>query len=336
MTARQGDQCTIVENGEQCPKPVVGREWCSMHYARWQRYGDPLHKTRHYVAQGDECGHRGCDAKPKYNGLCGKHVERQVRRGETTEPRARRFWAQVDKRGPDECWPWKGHVQPNGYGTFGMKGTRSAHRIAYIYAAGPIPRGLVLDHLCHTRERDTCRDNEACPHRRCVNPAHLEAVPRRENIARGHGGDSWGYVPEPVPVKLKVEKPLACVNGCDKPLYKRNLCRPCYRKWLRDPSVERPSQRTPEQRFWAKVRKTETCWLWTASVNAGTGYGQFAHRHGEPVDAHRFSYELASGAIPYKHDVHHKCHTRHCVNPAHLEAVTRADNLRLRKDRRIA
>ena len=40
------------------------------------------------------------------------------------------------------------------------------------------------------------------------------------------------------------------------------------------------------------------------------------------VDAHRFSYELAYGAIPAKHDVHHTCHRRSCVRPEHLLATT--------------
>lgn len=335
MTLRKGDPCPLIENGAVCGKPILGRGWCSMHYARWQDHGDPLFKTRHYVRQGAECLAENCHEKPKYNGLCGKHVTRQIEHGETTDPRERKFWAQVDKRGPDECWPWTGWIKENGYGSFGASGGRLAHRIAYEYTIGPIPKGLVLDHLCHTADPQ-CADTVNCPHRRCCNPGHLEPVTARENIARGRSGDSWGYVPEPVPERPRTPKPDACTEcgNPDKPIYKRTLCRPCYRRWLKDPSIERPSQRTPEDRFWAKVNKTETCWLWTASINAGTGYGQFARSHGEGIDAHRFSYELASGPIPEKHDIHHLCHVRHCVNPAHLEAVTRSENLRMRKYRR--
>ena len=80
------------------------------------------------------------------------------------------------------------------------------------------------------------------------------------------------------------------------------------------------------KRFWDKVDKTDGCWLWTASVNPKTGYGQFSRHHGQPVDAHRFSCELAHGPIPERHDVHHICHVRRCVNPAHLFVGTRRDN----------
>lgn len=305
-----------------------------MHYARWRTYGDPLYQTRRYVRQGEACSVDGCNEPPHGLGLCKVHYKRARVHGETTDPRARRFWAQVERRGEGECWPWVGHCQWNGYGQFGTKGQRLAHRIAYEYLVGPIPAGLVLDHLCHTHDLN-CADNSDCPHRRCVNPAHLEPVTRRENIARGRGGDSWGYVSPARTKKPKPEKPTTCTEpGCEKPVYKRTICRPHYRKWLKDPTVERPSQRTPERRFWMKVQKTPTCWLWTAYVNPSTGYGQFGLQHGVMVGAHRFAYESLRGPIPDGFDVHHTCLNRRCVNPDHLAAVDRSENLRLRANRR--
>lgn len=260
--------------------------------------------------------------------------------------RERRFWAKVDKSGgPDACWPWTGYVGPNGYGQFGgHSGTRLVHRIAYEYMVGPIPDGLVLDHLCHTADPSCDAVNE-CPHRRCCNFRHHEPTTKGQNIARGRGGDSWGYVPDPIPVKHEqLALPICAKCGRSRPVHRRDLCRPCYKKWLADPSVERPSKRTPEQRFWAKVNKRGPmperrpelgrCWLWTASINPKTGYGAFARRHGEGIDAHRFSYELAHGSIPEKHDVHHLCQRRACVRPEHLEAVTRSKNMAERVNRR--
>jgi hypothetical protein len=101
-----------------------------------------------------------------------------------------RFWAKVDKRGPDECWPWLGSIEQTGYGHFqttyeGVRFTK-AHRFAHHVTVGPIPVDLDLDHTCHTRD-GSCRLGNACPHRRCCNPAHTEPVSERINVLRSRG-----------------------------------------------------------------------------------------------------------------------------------------------------
>jgi IS1 family transposase len=81
---------------------------------------------------------------------------------------------------------------------------------------------------------------------------------------------------------------------------------------------------TVEERFWAKVNKTENCWLWTAARDR-RGYGHFWT--GERMtQAHRFSMELATGRSSAEH-VDHICHTPSCINPAHLRRVTRKQNM---------
>ena len=92
---------------------------------------------------------------------------------------AERFWGKVRKTG--SCWVWEANLNSSMYGYFTSKyiQTHLAHRIAYQLAVGPIPEGLVLDHLCHTPE--SCPGGNACMHRRCVNPAHLLATTVAEN-----------------------------------------------------------------------------------------------------------------------------------------------------------
>lgn len=96
-----------------------------------------------------------------------------------------RFWKFVDKT--EDCWLWTGADNGNGYAVFSVSGTNAlAHRVSYELVNGPIPEGLVIDHLCRVRL--------------CVNPAHLEAVTTSVNNKRGLKGD------------LK-EKPTHCKLG---------------------------------------------------------------------------------------------------------------------------
>lgn len=83
----------------------------------------------------------------------------------------------------------------------------------------------------------------------------------------------------------------------------------------------------PLTRFWPKVNKTETCWLWTASTNQ-YGYGTFGR--GGRADgkslAHRYSWELEHGPIPEEMHLDHICHVHNCVRPSHLRPVNNKQN----------
>ena len=83
----------------------------------------------------------------------------------------------------------------------------------------------------------------------------------------------------------------------------------------------------PELRFAKYVDRTGDCWLWTGSKNPA-GYGMFRVA-GENM-AHRVAWLWANGSIPAGMEIHHACHIRHCVNPAHLTCMTRRQNLQRR------
>lgn len=76
----------------------------------------------------------------------------------------------------------------------------------------------------------------------------------------------------------------------------------------------------------AKVTKTDKCWLWDGCVDRG-GYGEVGYES-RKVMVHRLVYELLVGNIPEKYEIDHLCKVRNCINPDHLEAVTRAENCR--------
>lgn len=89
----------------------------------------------------------------------------------------------------DTCWLWTHSKNQLGYGLFGVgsmtDGTRrrmAAHRWSYQYWVGPIPAGLVIDHLCRVPS--------------CVRPEHLEAVTNRENSLRGIRGRLTTHCPQ--------------------------------------------------------------------------------------------------------------------------------------------
>ena len=86
--------------------------------------------------------------------------------------------------GESGCCPWIGSIGNGGYGQIWDGRLVQAHRVAYQLYVGRIPEGLVVDHACHNTN---CSGGKSCPHRRCVNPAHLEVVTQSVNLKRGQG-----------------------------------------------------------------------------------------------------------------------------------------------------
>ena len=78
-------------------------------------------------------------------------------------------------------------------------------------------------------------------------------------------------------------------------------------------------------RFWAKVTPVSSgCWLWTGYLLRG--YGRY-WTGGAMALAHRAAYEALVGLIPGDRELDHRCRNRPCVNPMHLEPVTRLENI---------
>lgn len=158
------------------------------------------------------CRAPSCSNPAHSKGLCHKHYWRLTKNGSLDlSPRmsvVERFWSKVDKRGPDECWPWLAGGDGQGYGHFKPAGPGSgtrAHQFVYELLVGSVPDGMVIDHTCHD---DSCpTPGDRCPHRRCVNPAHLAIVTNAANVARaakrrrcprGHEYTPENTLPDPV------------------------------------------------------------------------------------------------------------------------------------------
>jgi len=82
------------------------------------------------------------------------------------------FWGKVDDSG--NCWEWLGTKNVRGYGVHQSGPTmRPAHRIAYEIRKGPIPDGMLIDHMCHNTS--------------CVNPDHLVVASQKQNAENRAG-----------------------------------------------------------------------------------------------------------------------------------------------------
>lgn len=158
-------------------RPVWAKGLCSTHYQMVRIYGVPS---------------------------TGWHDPEKIR-----ERRIAFLWANIDKRGMDECWPWKRKLQPGGHGQLRwMSGKIGAHVAVYEVTYGEVPedpgrpgRKLDVDHLCH--DPAVCSLKTKCPHRACCNPAHLQAVPGAVNRRRGDTSRQGNGRPTP-----------KCLPGC--------------------------------------------------------------------------------------------------------------------------
>lgn len=155
-----------------------------------------------------------------------------------TDEQMDRFWAKVVPTG--FCWEWTGGKNGQGYGSFSAhRTTFRAHRMSYEALVGPIPEGLVIDHLCRNPS--------------CVNPDHLEPVTVRVNTLRGHSPR----------IAAELFSKEFCVRGHAMPALvpgrRQRVCLPCRRvlhaERMRDPEAR--AKRIEQQRRYRESRKND-------------------------------------------------------------------------------
>jgi hypothetical protein len=193
-----------------------------MHYQRWQKHGDPLYER---PKRGQPCSITGCLGLTVGRGWCQRHYERWKRSGsphfptllEQIEAKLRKDGT-IPRHRPDlgPCWIWLGSSYDGGRPKRRIRGRpRLLYRVLYELLIGPIPEGLVADHLCRN------------PH--CPNPWHLEFVTHSVNILRGDAPPAVNARKTHCPRGHKFD----LSNTYWYPDGRRRGCRQCIRAWGR-------------------------------------------------------------------------------------------------------
>lgn len=121
-------------------------------------------------------------------------------------------------------------------------------------------------------------------------------------------------------------KPPCSVDGCGNRVHGRGFCATHLYRLRMHGSLQLPAPKpwNPDEKFWPRVNKTDTCWEWMAS-RLQSGYGSVAVE-GTVRRTHRVAYALAYGEIPEGFHLDHICRNRACVRPDHLRLATDKQN----------
>lgn len=134
----------------------------------------------------------------------------------------KRFMNHVEVSGTG-CWIWNGATSNGGYGVFRVSGKNHiAHRWLYEEVHGKIPDGVECDHLCRNRI--------------CVNPSHIEAVTKLENVRRGESG-KWQREKTHCPNghEYTIENTKYCSSTVRGRKYVVRRCKQCIKEYRETP-----------------------------------------------------------------------------------------------------
>ncbi len=210
-----------------------------------------------------------------------------------------RFFSKVDKT--DTCWNWTGTHDRDG-GVIGRGGQGSGNInvrcLSWLIYYGTLPVGKN-----RLGEDVSLRIQYSCGNALCVRPEHL--------CLR-----SGALMPP-----LDLERAQRLLDIPENTLDYAD----------QDPTLPPGFSRTFKKRFWAKVQKTDSCWLWTGALNSD-GYGAIGKGRdcpGNVVKAHTASWIIHKGQVPIGFVLRHKCPggpNPRCVNPDHLCLGSKYDN----------